>query len=166
MLHATVVLPFLALVNAGVSRAGSPMPHADRIVVLKRKRQLMLMQGKRVLARFHVALGSNPVGPKRRAGDGRTPEGTYFIEAFVPDSDFYRALKISYPSAEDIARARRLGVDPGGQIMIHGLDPALDGWEKEHWMFNWTNGCIAVSNREMDILWHSVSVGTPVEIRP
>ncbi len=151
--------------------AGSAVAHAaaravDRILIVKQERRLYLLRGEEVVDSFRIALGWQPRGPKRYEGDGRTPEGRYFIDEFLPDSDFYRAIKISYPGPEDIARARAAGRDPGGRIMIHGLDPALAGWEKDHWLFNWTNGCIAVTNEEMDVLWRTVRLGTPVEIRP
>lgn len=114
---------------------------------------------------FNVALGVSPRGHKEREGDGRTPEGEYYIDAARYDSDYHLALRISYPNAEDRARARALGVRPGGQIMIHGLDPAMAAkWRERHWVFNWTNGCIAVTNDEMEQLWNSVALGTPIEI--
>ncbi len=142
-------------------------PAVDRILVVKHERKMYLFSRGEVVRVMRIALGRRPRGPKRRAGDGRTPEGLYFIDGFLPESDFYKALHLSYPNARDRARARAEGVDPGGQILIHGLDPAIDEAFREiHWMFNWTNGCIAVTDREMDWLWQSVSWGTPVEIRP
>ncbi len=164
-----ILLVFFALAGSHVvARAAAHTGAAavDRILIVKQERKLYLLRGGEVVDSFRIALGWRPRGPKRYEGDGRTPEGRYFIDGFLPDSDFYRAIKISYPSPEDRARARAEGLDPGGQIMIHGLDPALAGWEKDHWLFNWTNGCIAVTNREMDILWQTVELGTPVEIRP
>jgi murein L,D-transpeptidase YafK len=140
---------------------------AERILVLKRQRRMQLLRGEEVLHEFRVALGREPRGTKLHQGDGRTPEGRYRIDALKPDSYFYRALRVSYPNEADLARARRLGMRPGGNIMIHGLDPNIAAkWHEDHWLFNWTNGCIAVTNREMDIVWASVALGTPVEIRP
>ncbi len=139
---------------------------ADRVLVLKRQRRLFLMRGGETLHSFRCALGSRPYGPKVREGDGRTPEGSYVISAFLPHSEFYRAVQISYPNGEDLARAATLGVPPGGRIMIHGLDPALQGRAAYHWMFNWTNGCVAVTDPQMDVVWQSVDIGTPVEIAP
>jgi murein L,D-transpeptidase YafK len=144
-----------------------PGPRAERILVLKRQRRLRLLAGEQVLEEFRIALGREPRGPKIQRGDFRTPEGVYTIEAFHPRSYYYRALRLSYPSPEDRERAARLGVNPGGDIMIHGLDPAIEAkWRSDHWMFNWTRGCIAVTNREMDVLWTQVRLGTPVEILP
>ncbi len=139
----------------------------DRILVVKHERRLYLLRDGQPLLSFRIALGRNPRGPKIREGDGRTPEGLYFVAGFKPDSAFYKAIRISYPNRRDIERARRLGVDPGGAIMIHGLDPAIDpALRRDHWRFNWTNGCIAVTDEEMDVLWQVVRWGTPVEIRP
>lgn len=139
----------------------------DRILVFKRKRTLMLMQDDQVVRTFRIALGREPRGNKLREGDGRTPEGNYFIDARNTDSEFYRSMKISYPDDADRARARQRGVRPGGLIMIHGLDPAIQAkWHDDHWMFNWTRGCIAVTNAEMDVIWNAAGIGTPVEIHP
>ena len=150
--------------EAAVGPVAGPI---DRIVVYKRQRLLMLMQGEKVTRSFRIALGREPRGTKQREGDGRTPEGTYLIDARNADSQFYRAMKISYPSPADRKRARDAGVRPGGQIMIHGLDPAIAAkWRSDHWMFNWTRGCIAVTNDEMDVIWDSVALGTPIEIHP
>lgn len=158
----------VGLVPAASAAVGAAVSGAvDRIVVLKRKRTLMLMHGEQVVRSFRVALGREPRGNKLREGDGRTPEGTYRIDGRNADSQFYRAMKISYPSLADRARARERGVRPGGLIMIHGLDPAIEAkWRNDHWMFNWTRGCIAVTNEEMDVIWSVVDVGTPIEIHP
>ncbi|HUF74512.1 MAG TPA: L,D-transpeptidase family protein, partial [Gammaproteobacteria bacterium] len=138
----------------------------DRIVVIKSERKLMLMNGETVLRSMNIALGLMPRGPKREEGDFRTPEGRYFIEAKNPDSDFFLSLKVSYPNAADRETARRLGVDPGGQIMIHGLpnDPKFD--EASYKELDWTDGCIAVSNSDMVDLWRLITVSMPIEILP
>lgn len=142
------------------------LPKVDSLVVLKSERKLMLMRGGDVLRTYRVALGIKPVGPKRQRGDERTPEGEYRIDARNPGSRFHRALHISYPNAEDRAEARALGVAPGGSIMIHGLPPDRAKLGKDHYLWDWTNGCIAVNNREMDEIWAAVDVGTPISIRP
>ncbi|MDX6752133.1 L,D-transpeptidase family protein [Geminicoccaceae bacterium 1502E] len=158
-------LPRLAAADLPVPPS-RPLPRGDRLVVFKRDRRMELQRGGEVLRSFRIALGFQPAGPKLREGDGRTPEGSYRLDQFRAESAFYRAIRISYPAPEDRQRAAAMGVRPGGQIMIHGLDPALREWGSEHWMFNWTNGCIAVTNQEMDILWASVAPGTPIEIYP
>lgn len=139
---------------------------ADRILVLKSERKLMLMAGDTVVRSMDISLGLMPRGPKRQEGDFRTPEGRYFIEAKNPDSDYFLSLKVSYPNVADRETARRLGVDPGGQIMIHGLpnEPGFDEAAYSGW--DWTDGCIAVSNSDMVDLWRFTSVSMPIEIRP
>ena len=141
---------------------------ADRLVVLKGERRLVLMRGDRVLKVFRVALGRYPKGHKVRQGDSKTPEGTYTVD-YRLDSDrskFYRALHISYPNRQDRERARRLGVDPGGQIMIHGLPTKWSAKDVGHPRLDWTQGCIALTNREMDQVWKMVDDGTTIEIHP
>lgn len=139
---------------------------ADRVLVLKGERELQLLAGTRVLRSYRVALGSSPEGPKRRQGDGRTPEGHFVLDWRNPDSSFHRSINISYPGPADRARASALGIDPGGDIMIHGL-PNGRGWiGADHASLDWTEGCIAVTNDEMDEIWAMVDDGTPIEIRP
>jgi murein L,D-transpeptidase YafK len=141
-------------------------PKADRVVVLKQDRSLVLMQGDRVLRVFRIALGRYATGPKRREGDARTPEGEYTLDFKLQDSAFYRAIHISYPNPQDIAHARTQGVEPGGKIMIHGLPNNMSAARVGHPVIDWTQGCIAITNREMDILWRMVDEGTPIEIHP
>ena len=159
----------------GADRAAAMAPVAAidpgvpvaRVVVSKGARMLELRaDDDRVLFEVPIALGSDPVGHKQRQGDGRTPEGNYVLDWRKPDSDYYRALHISYPNAADRARAARDGVDPGGAIMIHGLPNGLGVIGKWHRRLDWTDGCIAVTNAEMDEIWRRVADGTPIEIRP
>lgn len=132
----------------------------------KRARRLTLWYAGSVVREFRVSLGSSPVGAKRRAGDNRTPEGRYAIVGRNDRSRFYRSLHISYPSAEDRLAAVQAGHSPGGAIMIHGL-PAGAGWiGKHHAGFDWTRGCIAVTNEEIDEIWQLVADGTPIDIVP
>lgn len=139
---------------------------ADRLVVVKGERMLYLLRDGQVLKSYRVALGREPKGTKIYEGDARTPEGLYKVAAFNPNSQFYRSIRISYPNEHDRARAQALGTSPGGDIMIHGLAPERRHYGTDHWMFNWTSGCIAVTDREMDEIWQRVEVGTPIEIRP
>jgi murein L,D-transpeptidase YafK len=139
---------------------------ADRIVVEKSKRVMKLMRGSEVLKTYQVALGGQPLGAKDRQGDHKTPEGIYAVDGKKPNSQFHRALHISYPSAVDRDRAKKLGVQPGGDVEIHGLG-SMWGWVgAAHRKVDWTDGCIAVTNEEIDEIWPLVEVGTPVEIRP
>jgi murein L,D-transpeptidase YafK len=139
---------------------------ADRVVVLKSERRLALMHGDKVLDVFTVALGRYAKGHKISEGDQRTPEGNYVLEEKLAKSKFYRALLISYPNSRDVARARHLGLRPGGKVEIHGLPNGWDARTLNHPSFDWTDGCIAVTNREMDRIWARVDAGTPIEIYP
>jgi murein L,D-transpeptidase YafK len=134
--------------------------------VLKAPRRLLLLRGDRVLRDYEIALGTNPDGPKRHHLDGRTPEGRYVIDERVEHSRFHRALHISYPNDSDLEFARRAGVAAGEGVMIHGL-PDGERWVGEaHRSYDWTNGCIAVTDDEMEEIWGLVDDGTPIEIRP
>jgi murein L,D-transpeptidase YafK len=139
---------------------------ADLVVVRKGKRTLQLMRDGRPLRTYQIALGPEPVGPKRKAGDGRTPEGVYTLDWRNPHSNFYRSIHVSYPAAHDVGPAARWGVPLGGLIMIHGLPNGVPAVRVGHPWNNWTNGCIAVTNREMDEIWSLVEDGTPIIIYP
>jgi murein L,D-transpeptidase YafK len=139
---------------------------ADKIVIEKSKRTMTLLSGERVLKIYKIALGTVPVGPKRTEGDHKTPEGTYVIDSRNSRSQFHLALHISYPNSEDQQRARSLRVRPGGAIMIHGLPKAFAYLGSLHRQTDWTDGCVAVTNAEIDEIWKLVPVGTKVEIRP
>jgi murein L,D-transpeptidase YafK len=148
------------------ARSVAPAGKADFVLVLKKPRRLLLLRGDRVLRDYEVALGKSPDGPKRHYLDGRTPEGRYAIDGRVEDSEFHRALHISYPNASDREFALRAGVAAGDGVMIHGL-PNGKRWVGEtHRGYDWTNGCIAVTDDEMDEIWELVDDGTPIEIRP
>jgi murein L,D-transpeptidase YafK len=138
----------------------------DRVLILKSKRELLLLSGDDVVASYRISLGGQPIGPKQREGDQRTPEGLYVVDYHKPDSAFHRALHVSYPSAEDVSRAQRQQLDPGGLIMVHGLPPRLSFVGRLHRLADWTNGCIAVTNPEIDQIFDLVSDGTPIELRP
>ena len=152
------------------SFAGLQIPsgyeQADSILVVKSERKLYLLKAGRVLRTFNVSLGLVPTGPKHREGDFRTPEGRYRLETRNADSDYFLSIKISYPNADDRARAQAQGVDPGGQIMIHGLpnEPKYD--LRRYKGSDWTDGCIAVSNSDMVDIWLMTRESTPIEIRP
>ncbi len=142
------------------------LPKADFVLVLKGPRRLLLLRERRVLRDYPVVLGKNPTGPKRRHGDGRTPEGRYLLDSRLENSRFYRSIHLSYPNDEDVEFARRAGIAPGGGVMIHGL-PDGGGWVGDaHRAFDWTDGCIAVTDDEMAEIWELVDDGTPIEILP
>jgi murein L,D-transpeptidase YafK len=135
-------------------------PRADHVVVSKRNRVLELRSGTTILKRYTVHLGFAPEGHKLRSGDGRTPEGRYYINRRNPRSDFFLSLGVSYPNPVDMARARAAGVQPGGDIFIHGGPRKAADQRKR----DWTAGCIAVSDREMEEIWSMVPTGTPITI--
>jgi murein L,D-transpeptidase YafK len=141
-------------------------PKADKVVVYKARRILELLRGDAVIKTYHVALGHNPDGPKVREGDGRTPEGSYRIDRRKLLSDYHLALHISYPDVHDIKRAAALGVSPGGGIMIHGQPGGMTPAEKKKMSTDWTAGCIALTNPEIDEVWRLVDDGTTVDIYP
>jgi murein L,D-transpeptidase YafK len=137
---------------------------ADKVVVLKSYRKLLLMRGDEVLKIYIVSLGGNPVGPKIRQGDNKTPEGSYILDRHNMNSQYHRSIHISYPNADDLARAKKLGVSPGGELFIHGLPNDFHGHSEA--LGDWTEGCIAVTNAEIDEIWRAVADGTPIEIKP
>jgi murein L,D-transpeptidase YafK len=139
---------------------------ANRLVVDKTDRTLTLFQDERPLKTYRVALGRGEPGAKRQEGDGKTPEGSYRIVGRNPRSGYHLSLRVSYPEAEDISIAKRIGAPPGGDIMIHGLKNGLGFVGAAHRLMNWTDGCIAVTNDEMDEIWRVVRDGSPIEIRP
>ena len=158
--------PAGAAVTAAAS-ASAPLSFvADSIVVEKSLRRLSLYHGGVLLRQYLVALGQVPVGDKVRQGDMRTPEGVFTIEARNPKSRYHRALRISYPDAAHRTRATELGVSPGGDIMIHGLPNGQGSVGAAHRDFDWTEGCIAVTNEEIEEIWRVVRIGTPIEIKP
>lgn len=147
------------LATAGCSRFPTYRgPEVTRIVVSKADRQMFLMGGPEVLGAYEIELGFAPVGHKEVEGDGRTPEGSYIIDRRNPESAYYLSLGISYPNAEDIARAEELGMSPGGDIFIHGTTRPFRRVE------DWTYGCIAVTNREMRQIYSMVDIGTPIDL--
>jgi murein L,D-transpeptidase YafK len=138
----------------------------DRVVVLKEERRLMLYAGAERVATYRIALGLDSTGHKTFRGDSRTPEGLYTLDYRNEDSQFYRSIHVSYPNDADRAAAIEADVPAGGNVMIHGL-PDGNGWIGP--VFNlrdWTDGCIAVTNREIEEIWRAVPDGTPIEIRP
>ena len=160
-------LSVITVLACSIFLAGqTPTPLVDRVVVYKKERKLVLLaQGKEVKS-YKVALGTEPLGPKTRQGDHRTPEGVYVLDSRNAQSHYYKAFHISYPNAHDVAAAKALGLSPGGDIMLHGLPKQYAFVGKAQSLHDWTDGCIAVSDEEMDEIWRLVHVGTPIEIKP
>lgn len=147
----------------------TPLPknaQIDSLVVLKSKRQLLAFYDGQLLKTYSIALGRQPIGAKEYEGDLKTPEGSYIINDKNPKSTYYKNLGISYPNAKDIAHARKLHRPAGGEIKIHGLKNYMGLLGKFHRWFDWTLGCIAVQNSEIDELYNAVPVGTPIIIFP
>lgn len=144
---------------------GSALPKADKAIVIKSKRTLLLLRDGEILAAYRIALGRSPKGKKIKAGDKKTPEGRYTLSK-NSNSRFHLSLRISYPNESDIENAKRLGVSPGGDIMIHGLPQELADFGKYHRYYDWTDGCIAVTNQEIEEIYRMVDDGTPIEILP
>jgi len=166
MLQFRCVCALLLLVSARVSAQRAATEPADFVLVKKSEAKLYLMRHGAPLATFHIALGGNPVGHKQKQGDGRTPEGHYTLDARNEHSAYYKSLHVSYPNARDREQARRAGVSAGGDIMIHGQPNGWAQYEAVTQTRNWTLGCIALTNEDMDVVWSSVPVGTPIEIDP
>ena len=161
-----LLLGLLLSVAAADDVVPSNHEQADSVLVVKSERKLYLLQAGRVLRTFDVALGLVPSGPKQREGDFRTPEGKYFLESRNTDSDYFLSIKVSYPNEQDRARARAQGLDPGGQIMIHGLPNEPRYAQRHYESSDWTDGCIAVSNSDMVDIWLMTRESLPIEIRP
>ena len=142
------------------------LPNVDHLVVRKASRRLYLMDGDRIVRSYKIALGLEPVGPKQRDGDFRTPEGWYRLARRNPRSDYFLSIQISYPNAQDLERAHVHHWQTGGSIMIHGLPNRLKNspWYYQH--NDWTDGCIAVSDADMVEIWLLTHDGTPIDILP
>jgi murein L,D-transpeptidase YafK len=161
------LLPGLVALAVG-SASASPLglPHADRVIVYKGERRLDLLRGSEILRSFRIALGLAPEGHKIREGDFRTPEGLYSLVDRKSDSDFFLAIRISYPNEEDVRRARISHLPAGGQVFIHGQPNSPHHSLEYYRRMDWTNGCIAVSNSDMIDIWLMTGLNTPIEIRP
>lgn len=168
-LAVTLVIPAM-IVSISCSSAVPPTDSAaqpvDRVFVEKSRRTLTLYSGAQIVKSYEVALGKHPEGRKGKQGDARTPEGHYVIDRRNANSGFHRALHVSYPNEDDRARALKANVDPGGDIMIHGIKNGLGAIGRLHRLRDWTNGCIAVTNKEIEEIWDLVPDGTAVEIVP
>ena len=143
----------------------APIGPVDRILVDKSDHLMWVFRDGHELRKFRVALGKGGLAPKVKQGDGRVPEGRYTIAAHNPASAYHLSLRVGYPTAAQVAAARKAEIDPGGDIMIHGLPPAVRSIGSRHILVDWTAGCIGVTDREMDWLFEAVADGTPIEIR-
>jgi len=166
MIRTLTACILVAALLTGMATAKELDARVTSIVVEKEKRLMTVYNGKRALKTYRIALGGNPLGHKQHEGDSRTPEGRYAIDARNPRSSFHLSLKISYPNRTDTRNARRKGLSPGGAIMIHGTPPGLASLNAMGFYTDWTAGCIAITNAEIEELFAAVRVGTPILIRP
>ena len=156
--HMLLGLSALALASCG--RDLSHLPKAQAVVIQKSQRKMFLIRNRMAHSVYNIDLGFAPRGHKEQFGDGRTPEGVYYVDRKNPKSSFHLSLGINYPNEQDVARAKEMGVDPGGDIFIHGQpNGKYDPNDPD-----WTAGCIAVRNREIEEVYWMVPVGTPINI--
>ncbi len=139
---------------------------ADKVLVVKSERKLFLIKDSEILKSYTVSLGSQPHGPKRQIGDKKTPEGLYTLDRRNPKSKYYKSIRISYPNEQDRQQAAQRGVEPGGEIALHGLPTKSKNEAWDYIERDWTDGCIAVTNDEMQEIWDLVEDHTPIEIIP
>lgn len=144
----------------------APKHLVDHVIVNKGHKLMFLMKDDKVIRKYWIALSDKPVGHKQYEGDKRTPEGTYTLDYIKENSVYYRAFHISYPNSEDIKRARAMGKRPGGMIMVHGQPSNRSEYHDSVQRSDWTNGCIAILNPEMDEFISLVDPGTPITIQP
>ena len=161
-----ILLLCMALASSLLVEAQTQPLAIDKIVVEKSGHIMKTYKLGRLVASYKIALGSKPIGHKQQAGDGKTPEGIYYIANKNPHSKFHKSLLVSYPNPTDLQHARKLGVAAGGDIMIHGVGKSFAWLGRLHRFKDWTQGCIAVSNAEIDDLYAATPLGTMVEIRP
>ncbi|CAO4841557.1 MAG: hypothetical protein CNLJKLNK_01090 [Holosporales bacterium] len=138
----------------------------DAILVEKSKRLMTVFSKQKAIKQYKIALGFNPVGHKEQEGDGKTPQGTYRVAAKNDKSQFHKSLRVSYPNGKDSAHAKKRSVSPGGDIMIHGLGKQFAHMGKNHHQSDWTLGCIAVTNEEIDEIFNNIKTGTTIKIVP
>jgi murein L,D-transpeptidase YafK len=168
------LLRIIMLVLAGLSLAACSSkfktyngPEITSIQVHKADRKMYLLHGDKVIETYKVHLGGDPIGPKQFEGDGKTPEGTYYISRKNPKSTYHLSLGVSYPNNADRAFAAANGKSPGGDIMIHGGPPLkANGKPRKTKRYDWTAGCIAVTDREIERIYSMIGTGVPITIFP
>jgi murein L,D-transpeptidase YafK len=162
-IHTAIMILLLLF---GMLAAEGQATKADQVIVVKSQRTLTLLSHGKVLRTYRGALGSTPVGANEQQGDHKTPEGRYILDRRNAKSRFYKSIHVSYPNEQDKQRAAQRGVSVGGDIMIHGLPNGFGWLGASHRSLDWTDGCVAVTNAEMDEIWELVPDGTPIEIQP
>ena len=169
LLAIAIVIVILAVTGIALHFSGGhtlPQQRASKVLILKTEHKLLLLDdGNKVIHTYSIAIGRGGLEPKQQQGDHKSPEGLYVIDRHKAGSRFHRALHVSYPNDADRERARKLGVDPGGDIMIHGIQNGLGWLGPLHRTMDWTDGCIALTDAEIEEIYSAVQDGTPVEIR-
>jgi murein L,D-transpeptidase YafK len=156
----------ILLLLIGMLAAEDRVTKVDQVLVVKSQRTLSLISQGKVLHTYRVSLGGSPVGAKEQQGDHKTPEGHYILDQRNAKSRFYKSIHVSYPNDQDKQKASQRGVASGGDVMIHGLPNGFGWLGAVHRALDWTDGCIAVTDAEMDEIWEFARDGTPIEIRP
>lgn len=162
----SIILFAILFFSTNVFSATSTLEKIDKVLILKSERKIYLKSKDKIIKEYDISLGFSPIGHKVKEGDGKTPEGIYKISGRNPKSAYHLSLRISYPNEKDKNTAKKLGLSPGGDIMIHGLPNSMPSIGKAHLLSDWTLGCIAVTNDEIKEIWDMVSDGTTVEIKP
>jgi len=154
----------------------SSIAKLDKIIVNKSKREMQLIEDGKIKYRFKVMLSRQAIGPKRQEGDNKVPEGKYLLNWQNKKSKYYKSIHINYPTEKDIQKSKKLGIDnPGGEIFIHGMPnelaiPISNQFAVKEFMYmfgiDWTKGCIALRDRELDIVWDEYYHGLPLIINP
>lgn len=162
----SVIIIFALLIVCGISNAEKPQEKANLVVIEKSKHLLSIYKANKLLASYHVAFGGNPTGAKQKEGDKKTPEGRYILDYRLDNSAYHKAFHVSYPNAKDTENAKKLGVSPGSAIMVHGQKNGFDWASSIVQRFNWTKGCVALANQDIDQMWAMVDAGTPIDIKP
>jgi murein L,D-transpeptidase YafK len=166
VLLALLLLTGFSVMTTIAEASSNTLPSADSVLVVKSERRLYLMREGRPFRSYKVALGLNPFGHKEREGDYKTPEGSYTLDWRSATSDYFLAISVSYPNEHDREHARRHRWSPGGAIMIHGLPNVLRRTPEYYRITDWTDGCIALNNVVMLVVWLLTHDNTPIEIRP
>ena len=166
VIHRKILIAVFTTLCWSLAAAETVSVKIDAVLVEKANRKMYLISDGRKYREYNISLGDNPIGHKQQEGDQRTPEGNYIIDYRNPNSRYHLSLHINYPNEQDKASAKRRGVSPGGDIFIHGLPNGLGFIPSAFSGKDWTDGCIAVNNKEIEEIWALVKNGTPIEIRP
>jgi murein L,D-transpeptidase YafK len=159
-----ILFLIVCMANMDFTKAVEEGSKIDKILVVKHERKLYLLHKENIIKSYRISLGRRAKGKKEFEGDGKTPEGVYYIDSKNPNSNYYKNLGISYPNEADKKNVEKAGRKAGGLIKIHGMKNGLSYIGKFHRFYDWTEGCIALTDKEMDEIYEVVEVGTEIEI--